>query len=102
MCESSGCSLIARVHVALLHGDWLHVCVPHWGEVLRTQRKAIRSMRLVPLPRCFVTRCQCAAVTIVGSDPGEPLPVCQRHLDNLTWAAPCEATDARAAAGHRG
>lgn len=102
LCESSGCSLIARIHVALQHDDRLEVCVPHWGEVLRTHRDGIQGMRLMSLPRCFLHQCHRAAVTVVSRDDGQHLPVCQRHLDNLSWAAAFNAAGAHATAGDRG
>jgi hypothetical protein len=84
LCTAHACSLTARVHVTLTEGDRFAVCVPHWGDVLRDHDGAIRSMRLMPLPKCFVARCRSTAVTIVKAQT-DAHPVCQHHLDNLSW-----------------
>lgn len=85
LCSAHGCSLLARVLVTLVDSEHLQVCVPHWGDVLQDRATVVQSMRLIALPRCFLPRCRSNAVTIVRPEDGSSRPVCQRHLDNLSW-----------------
>ena len=95
LCSAEGCSLIARVLVCLPDGSQLEVCVPHWGDVLHQTPGEIQGMRLIQLPDCFVERCRSKAITIVGPVDDSSRPVCQRHLDDLSWVGkPSEAVAA--------
>ena len=85
LCRVGDCSLIARVMIQDTDGEQLEVCVPHWKDAVQISLGDIRGVRLLKPPRCFHAQCTAEAVTVVGRYD-EPLkPVCQHHLDNLSW-----------------
>jgi hypothetical protein len=100
LCEFSGCSLIARIHVALDRFDGLAVCSPRRGEVLWCH--LFRRMRWVQPPHCFVDQCRCAAVAIVRQGTCDPHRVRPRELNALSWSAASRGARARGRTGHRG
>ena len=85
LCRVSECPLIARVVIQDSDGEELEVCVPHWKDALQVSLGEIRGVRLLKPPRCFHVECAADAVTVVGRYDEPPKPVCQRHLDDLSW-----------------
>ena len=85
LCSVGGCSLIARVTVQDAHGEQLEVCVPHWKDAVEVSLGDIRGVRLLKPPRCAHAQCTAETVTVVGRYDEPPKPVCQRHLDDLSW-----------------
>ena len=85
LCRVGDCSLIARVVIEDAHREQLEVCVAHWQDALQVSHGQIRGVRLLKIPRCFLAPCRSEAVTIVGRFDEPPRPVCQRHLDSLSW-----------------
>lgn len=85
LCEIDNCQLIARVKTCDVDGNEQRLCVMHWSAAQVLVPGELQAAHLIALPACFVDRCTRDAVTIVGRYDEQPRPVCQRHLDDLTW-----------------
>lgn len=85
LCEVDNCQLIARVKTVDVDGAERLLCVMHWRAARLFVPGQLQTAHLIALPTCFVDRCTRDAVTIVGRYDEHPRPVCQRHLDDLSW-----------------
>lgn len=85
LCEVDSCQLIARVNVHHDVGGHRQSCMVHWQAAQRSAPEQFGAASVNDLPLCFVHRCGENAVTIVGRYDELPRPVCQRHLDDLSW-----------------
>lgn len=85
LCEIDNCQLIARVKTRDVDGNERHLCVMHWSAAQVSVSSELKAAHLIALPACFIDRCTRDAVTIVGRYDERPRPVCQRHLDDLSW-----------------
>ena len=87
-CDVADCSGFARVAIRDPHGKNAQVCVGHIGERPRTRTQpSLRVWNSSIAPNAHDPGCRRDAVTRVDHDNGSLLPVCQRHLDDLSWLA---------------
>ena len=86
-CEIPDCTEIPHVVIRDAGGESLRVCTDHWQEVLLTSDGRIRGVQLLELPRCCRPACRHDAVTRVIDPDGARVPVCQQHLDDLSWVS---------------
>ena len=85
VCEVDNCQLVARVKTGDVDGAERLLCILHWRVAQVFVPGELQTAHLIALPACFVGRCKRDAVTIVGRYDEYPRPVCQRHLDDLSW-----------------
>ena len=85
-CQVADCADFARVAIRATHGGKTQVCVGHIREGLEANPALIEIQRL-DCPQCARSGCRRDAVTQVDHDEAGLLPVCQRHLDDLSWLA---------------
>jgi len=85
LCEIENCQFIARVMAGDVDGGERLLCILHWNAAEVVVPGELQAAHLIAPPACFVYRCERDAVTIVGRYDEHPRPVCQRHLDDLSW-----------------
>lgn len=84
-CEIPDCKEIQRVVIRDTQGGSLKVCLHHWQQSLTASEGRHRGVPLVESPPCCRPGCRHDAVTRVIDPDGARVPVCEQHLDDLSW-----------------
>ena len=87
-CAAERCQQIAMVVVHRIDGDETPLCPDDWRPVLGHADGNVESVRALERPRCFRDDCLQGAVTVMEDLSRIPLPVCERHWDDLSWVTP--------------
>jgi hypothetical protein len=85
-CQVADCAEFARVAILAARSKPTRVCVAHIRETLESN-SALIEIRRLDCPLCARSGCRRDAVTQVDHDEAGALPVCQGHLDDLSWMA---------------
>ena len=86
-CTAIGCDSIASI-VVQPGTDVPHsYCGLHWDELRPPYGKGC-ALYVPDRPDCFHTHCQTTAVSVMTHLDGTHLPVCEPHLDDLSWVSP--------------
>ena len=88
-CSAIGCDNVASIVVDSNRGSVEAYCGRHWDE-LRLPFAAAE-LYLPNRPTCFHSACSTPAVCIRTHVDGTLLPVCEAHLDDLSWVSPSPA-----------
>lgn len=86
-CNAIGCDGIASIVVQSGTDVSYAYCGLHWDE-LRPPYAEGYALYVPDRPDCFHTDCQTAAVSVMTHLDGTFLPVCEPHLDDLSWVSP--------------
>lgn len=85
-CQVADCAEFARVAIRTAHSKSTQVCLAHIRATLEAN-SALIEIRRLDCPQCARSGCRRDAVTQVDHDEAGALPVCGRHLDDLSWMA---------------
>ena len=85
-CSAIGCDDVASIVVDPGLGSAEAYCGRHWDE-LRLPFAAAE-LYIPNRPTCFHSACSPPAVCIRTHLDETPLPVCEAHLDDLSWVSP--------------
>ena len=77
------------------------LCPNDWHGLQRQRHGPTEIVRTLEGPLCFRGDCPDEAVTVMEHLDGTPLPVCQRHWDDLSWVTPNELGGTRPAGDPR-
>lgn len=86
-CSAVGCDDVATIVVDVGNQSELPLCGRHWDQIRGTETKR-RVRAVLDRPDCFRTACATPAVSVMAHLDGTQLPVCERHLDDLSWISP--------------
>jgi hypothetical protein len=87
-CEEVGCFEVATICVRVNDIAEQDLCPIHFSD-LRNDRTVRRHVvRQLDRPACFKDSCGAAAVSVMPHLDGTALPVCERHLEDLSWVSP--------------
>ena len=86
-CSAIGCDSIASIVVQSGTDAPYAYCGLHWDE-LRRPFGHENAIYVPDRPDCFHTDCQTPAVSVMTHLDGTYLPVCELHLDDLSWVSP--------------
>lgn len=87
-CSATGCGEIATIMVESGVNAERPYCPVHW-QAVRVQSPVPRScLRILDRPPCFRLDCLHGAVTLMSHVDGTLLPLCEEHLDDLSWVVP--------------
>src|SRR4051794_5807129 len=86
-CSAVGCDEVATVIVDVGDQSELPFCGRHWDQI-RGPEANRRVRAVLDRPDCFRSVCTAPAVSVMTHLDGTPLPVCERHLDDLSWITP--------------
>lgn len=85
-CIYEECTGIADIVVRGPKRSELPICHQHWEYLnQRTRGGLIEIVRTLDRPACFRPDCPDEGVTVMENPDGPARPVCQRHLDDLSW-----------------
>lgn len=86
-CCAIGCDSVASIRAQVADDALLPFCGVHWQEVRSITFR--RQVAQVPdRPQCFRAACTTPAVSVMQHLDGTPLPVCEKHLEDLSWVDP--------------
>ena len=88
-CSAIGCDDVASILVESNPGSAEAYCGRHWDE-LRVPFAAAE-LYIPHRPTCFHSACSTPAVCIKTHLDGTRLPVCDAHLDDLSWVSPTQS-----------
>lgn len=86
-CITVGCFELATVRVRLGRGS-IDLCPLHWQERRTATTERLLVEKELPRPRCFKHGCPADAVSAMTHLDGRCLPVCEEHLEDLSWVTP--------------
>ncbi|MFZ5848903.1 MAG: hypothetical protein ACOYX5_16140 [Actinomycetota bacterium] len=85
-CLYEECSGIADIVVRGPKRSELPICQQHWEYLnRRTRGGLIEIVRTLDRPACFRPDCHDEAIAVMEGPEGPARPVCQQHLDDLSW-----------------
>ena len=98
VCVEPGCFELATVRVQV---DDLApvVCAPHWQDLRSQSGPSVSVLEVLDRPKCFKAACPSDAVSGMPHLDGRCLPVCEEHLEDLSWVVP-DAVDLACLAGN--
>ncbi len=88
-CCAIGCNEVASILVALEDSE-LPFCGNHWQELRQGSHRVSRVLEVLDRPDCFTNGCSSPAVSVMTHLDGTGLPVCENHLDDLSWVTPTD------------
>lgn len=86
-CRAVGCDDVATIIIDIADQSNLPFCGGHWDQIRGTETNR-RVRAVLDRPDGFLTTCARPAVSLMAHLDGTPLPVCERHLDDLSWISP--------------
>lgn len=85
-CIYEECTGIADIVVRGPKRSELPICQQHWEYLnRRTRGGLIEIVRTLDRPACFRPDCRDEGVAVMENPDGPARPVCQEHLDDLSW-----------------
>jgi hypothetical protein len=87
-CQAQNCLEVATIRVETLDTGELTLCPIHWLEMRRRMQTALQVLRQLGRPTCFKADCTAGAVSVMPHLDERPLPVCEKHLEDLSWVTP--------------
>ncbi|RYU14847.1 hypothetical protein [Nocardioides iriomotensis] len=88
-CRGVGCFELATVRVHL-GDDSIDLCPLHWQERRASPQKRLVVEKELSRPTCFKLECRADAVSGMTHLDGRCLPVCEQHLEDLSWVTPSQ------------
>ena len=87
-CTAIGCDNIASIVVQ--SGTWFRRTrtAGYTGTSCACRSRQGNALYVPDRPDCFHTDCQTPAVSVMTHLDGTFLPVCEAHLDDLSWVSP--------------
>lgn len=87
-CIEPGCLELATVRVRTRDRTAAALCPLHWNEQRRIPGAVLQVDAVLPRPPCFKASCPADAVSAMSHLDGRCLPVCEIHLEDLSWVTP--------------
>ena len=87
-CMSADCDAVVTFVLRQANRERIGVCQTHVQELVANRVGPACTVELVDAPGCFHRSCGVKAERIIKHLDGELLPVCQQHLDDLSWVTP--------------
>jgi len=84
-CAWEGCLGVADLLVRGPKRSELAICQQHWDYLNQRTRGLIEIVRTLDRPMCFRPDCNDESVALMENIAGPARPVCQQHLDDLSW-----------------
>ena len=101
-CAVKNCMQIATIVVRGVKEIETLLCPNDWHALQRQTHGRTEIVRTLERPMCFRGDCHDEAVAVMEHLDGNPLPVCQKHWDDLSWVTPSDPGGARPAGDHCG
>ena len=89
-CGGAACFEVATIRISV-EGEQRALCPIHWATARANSPTRIRVLAEVDRPACFKIGCDLGAVSVMSDLDGRPLPVCERHLEDLSSVTPSPA-----------
>ena len=86
-CDSLTCFEVATIRI-LVEGELRVLCPIHWSSLRSNGLIMIQIVAELERPSCFKVGCRTGAVSVMSDLDGRSLPVCEKHLEDLSWVTP--------------